>query len=102
MKCGNTLISVRMIAFSIRRAVLDALKEDDDLLICKHVFEDHYRGKLYSYVGGKFTREDGSTGECKFTLLCPSCLSIPRREMYCHQWVFREGKVWIADRLPGR
>lgn len=96
----NTLIWVRLEAFQIPAAALRSFEDGDHLLICKHVFEDHYRGPLGYHPGGKFNRKDGSSSEAKVTLFCEACKLIHSKDRDCHEWVFRDGKFWVADRLP--
>lgn len=46
------------------------LKEGDHVLICKHVYENDYRGRLHWDKGGEFTRDDGTKGTCVAFLFC--------------------------------
>jgi hypothetical protein len=97
----NTLTSVRAAAFEVSDvARLARFRENDHLLICKHVFEDHYRGPLHIENGGKFSREDGTIGRAAKTLLCGECSKVTAGEYDCHEWVYRDGWFYLADRLP--
>jgi hypothetical protein len=83
------------------RIVRDNLQEGDRLLICKHYWENLQRGgRLHYITGGRMTRDDGSSGLVKFTLFCEACRNTtPPRERDYHEWVWIDGKVWLADSI---
>jgi hypothetical protein len=91
------LVSIRQEAFDLPAPV--QFRDGDHVLICKHVFENHYRGILYFRHGGAFNREDGAIGGTKFNLYCPACSKIPPAERDHHEWVWKRGVFWLADAL---
>lgn len=96
-RTSNTLTRVRAGVFQIPG---QTFSDGDRLLICKHVFEDHYRGRLQSDGGGDFGRGDGSKGACSRSLHCLDCDLIPAKERDYHEWVYLNGWFCVADRMP--